>query len=208
MDAEPARKPNYGVLLVMVVCALVVIVDRVVTLPALRALTTTLYGWVLILGAVAVVLGVANVAWVHLRAIVVGAPGWTYSLALVAALVAVIATGLFSPAGDQGPLVTWLFDSLIAPGQASLFALLAFFLAGAAYQYLRVGRVGGAWILAGALVILLVQTPVLGAWLPPALARFAAWTLDVPGMATLRGALLGAGVAAVIVGVRYLITAE
>ena len=63
-------------------------------------------------------------------------------------------------------------------------------------------------MLAGVLIIMLVQIPVLGTWLPPALAGVASWMLDVPGMATLRGAILGTGIAVVVVGVRYLIAAE
>ena len=37
--------------------------------------------------------------------------------------------------------------------------------------------------------------------IPSGVAELAAWALDVPGMAAMRGALLGGGVAAVAVGV-------
>ncbi len=74
----------------------------------------------------------------------------------------------------------------------------------AAYRYLRVGRNGGGWMLASALLLLTAQAPVSGVWMPPALAQFAAWMLDVPGMATLRGALMGSSIALALVAVRFM----
>ena len=63
-------------------------------------------------------------------------------------------------------------------------------------------------MLLGALLMLTAQAPVSGVWMPPSIAELASWALDVPGMAALRGALLGGGVAAIVVGVRFLYTAK
>src|SRR5690242_16801919 len=88
-----------------------------------------------------------------------GVAGWPHSLALVATLVAVFVAGLLNANGVRGPIVEWIFDSVIAPGQATLFALTAFFMAAAAFRWLRIGRAGGGWMLVGALLILLAQMP-------------------------------------------------
>ena len=95
-----------------------------------------------------------------------------------------LASGLLSPFGASS-LTEWLFDAIIAPGQATLFALLAFFMIAAAYRLLR-GPQRRRLDATGALLMLTAQAPAAGVWMSPGLTRFAGWTLDVPVMATLR----------------------
>ncbi len=196
---------NYLVLLALLSCLVLVIVDRTGLIPPLRALTTLLYSWTILLSAFALLLGVVNVLLVHVRRIQSGQVGWPYSLALVATLVAVFVAGLLHPDGVRGPMLEWVFDSLIAPGQAMLLALTAFFMAAAAFRWLRIGRVGGVWMLAGALLILLVQMPAANSVLSPLWVKLANWTLTVPITAIMRGAILGSGLALLIAGVRFLL---
>lgn len=197
---------NYLVLLILISCLVLVILDRTGLMPPLRSLTTLLYTWTILLGAFALLLGVVNVLLVHVQRIQSGQSGWPYSLALVATLVAVFVAGLLQTDGVRSSMLEWIFDSLIAPGQAMLFALTAFFMAAAAFRWLRIGRVGGAWMLAGALAILLIQMPAANSALSPAWSQLANWTLSGPIMAIMRGALLGSGLALLISGVRFLLS--
>jgi len=203
MPSSRFRFVNFGVLLLGAGCLLLVSLDRLDYFPILRLVTSTLLNWVLLLGGFALLLGVLNVALVHLRRIQTGQAGWTYSLVLVATLFAVLAAGLILPGGIQNPMLEWVFDNVIAPGQAMLFALTAFFMAAAAFRWLRIGRAGGGWMLTGALFILFAQMPATNASLPPAWTKLADWLLTVPVMATLRGALLGSGLALILIGVRF-----
>jgi hypothetical protein len=168
----------------------------------------TIYEWGMLLSAFALLLGAINVTWVHVRRVMAGSEGWLQSLLLVVTLVVVFVTGLFSTTGVRSPLVELLFDTIIAPGQATLFALLVFFMASAAYRYLRVGRPGGLWLLFGVLMIFAVQMPVANALLPTALTNLVNWLVDVPAMSALRGALLGSSFALVIVAIRFLLTSR
>lgn len=201
-------RPNFIVLLIIGGVVLLLGIDRFVEIAPVRAWAIIIYEWGVLLAAFALLLGAANVAWVHVRRIVTGDGGWPQSLLLIAALVIVLATGLFSTAGVRGPLVEVAFDAIIAPGQATLFALLAFFMAGAAYRYLRIGRPGGVWLLAGVLLVFAVQMPIAHALLFAPLANFVNWLVDVPAMAALRGALLGSSFALVIVAIRFLMTSR
>lgn len=195
---------NYFVLLTLVACLLLVVLDRTGIFPFLRVVTTTLYSWVLLIGGFALLLGVANVGLVHVRRIQGGQTGWLHSLALVATLFAVFVAGLLDPNGVRSQIIEWIFDSLIAPGQAMFFALTVFFMAAAAFYWLRIGRGGGGWMLAGALLMLLAQMPAANLLLPPVWVNLASWLLTIPVMATLRGALLGSGLALIIAGIRFL----
>lgn len=205
MRSSPSLRPNWFFGVLLVAALVFVAAGRLRAIPALTTITTTGYEWILLLAAAAFFLGVINVLWLHVRRIALGQRDWGLSLILVAVLLAVAAGGLLNPAGAASPLLGWIFANLIAPGQAALFAMLIFFMAAAAFQYLRIGRPGGAWMLAGALLILVVQMPIAGPWLPPWLSNLAQWWLDVPGMAALRGLLLGGGLAMLVVGLRMLV---
>jgi hypothetical protein len=183
-------------------------VDRSGPPGLLRPVTTTVYQWLALVGASILLLGVLNVAAVHLRRIQRGQPEWLASAALLAALVTTAVVGLLDPAGEQGAALEWLFDSVIAPGQSTLFALLAFFLAAAAYQYLRIGRPGGAWMLAGALLVLIVQMPASQQWLPGPLVQGMGWLLAYPIMAALRGAVLGSALALAVAAAYMLLRTD
>lgn len=206
MDSQRAAPLTAYLSIAVAVAAFALItLDRAGIAPSLRGLTSQFYLWLLLLGAVALLLGTINLAWVHLLRIQKGQAGWVYSLVLVAALGAVLVAGIINDAGTTSPLVELIFDSIILPGQATLFALLVFFMAAAAYRFLRIGRTGGAWMLAAALLVLAVQMPAANALLPAALRGAAVWLVDVPVMAATRGALLGASVALLVVSISFLL---
>jgi hypothetical protein len=208
MSAARTLRPNFFVLLIVVGGLLLLGIDRFVEIPPLRTAALIVYEWGVLLSAFALLLGAINVAWVHVRRVVAGNTGWQQSLLLVVALAVVLVSGLFSTTGVRSPLVELLFDAIIAPGQATLFALLAFFMAAAAYRYLRIGRPGGVWLLAGVLLVFAVQMPVANALLPRAFANLIGWVVDVPAMSALRGALLGSSFALVIIAIRFLLTSR
>lgn len=203
----PTDRPNYLVLVVLALTVMILGLERMGA-SVLRGIAVELYVWAVILSAFALLLGIANVGWVHLRRVIAGQSGWQHSLALLAGLLVVLAAGMVSPTGTRSPVVEWLFDSIIAPGQAALFALLAFFMAGAAYRFLRFGRPGAAWILAGVLLVMMVQMPAANGLLPDGVAALVRWLMDVPAMAAVRGVLLGSSFALVVIAFRFLLTAR
>lgn len=203
--SNPPVRSNWIFVFLLVAALIFVLLGRLPGWPGFTTITRMGYMWAVLLGGVALLLGVVNVLWLHIRRIALGQRNWGLSLALVAILVAVASSGLLSPAGAASPLLAWVFDAVIAPGQAALFALLVFFMAAAAFQYLRIGRRGGAWLLAGFLIILVAQTPLIAAWLPPGSADAANWFLNAPVMAALRGILLGGSLALLVVGLRLLL---
>lgn len=202
-----SRQPRTNLLIPILLVAVLtlLIVDRTGVLPALKPVMASFYQWLMLLGGVALLLGVVNAAWLHGRRIQVGQRDWALSLVLLAVLIAVFVAGVVNPLGATSPLMVWVFDSVVAPGQAALFALLIFFMAAAAYRFLRIGRPGGAWMLAGALVVFLVQWPVASAWLPLPVVNTTFWLVNQPVMAAVRGLLLGSGIAMLIVGLRLLL---
>lgn len=203
----PTERPNYPVLVILALTVMILGLERM-GVSVLRGIAVEMYVWAVILSAFALLLGIANVSWVHLRRVAAGQSGWQHSLVLLVGLLVTMTAGVISPTGTRSPVVEWLFDSIIAPGQAALFALLAFFMAGAAYRFLRFGRPGAAWILVGVLLVMIVQMPAANGLLPDRVTALVRWLMDVPAMAAMRGVLLGSSFALVVIAFRFLLTAR
>jgi len=192
-------------LVIILICFIVIALDRTKLFTAIQPLATILYSWFILLSATGLLLGVINVFYIHLWRILSGQGEWGLSLALIATGLATLAAGLVQPAGVTGPLVEWIFDAFLAPGAATLYALIFFFMAAALYRYVRITAPGGVWMVAGAIIMLLIQMPASADFLPPSWVTAMAWLLQIPIMATLRGALLGSALAMLLVAVRFLL---
>lgn len=205
MSSSPQPRTNLLVPILLVAVLTVLIVDTLWRPAGLQPFLADFYQWLMLLGGVALLLGAVNVVVLHLRRIQTGARDWVLSLVLLAVLLAVFAAGMVNPGGASSPFVRWIFYNVVAPGQAALFALLLFFMAAAAYRFLRIGRPGGAWMLIGAILIFLVQWPIASQWLPMPVVESTFWLVDQPAMAAVRGLLLGSGIAMLIAGLRLLL---
>ncbi|MXZ22166.1 MAG: hypothetical protein F4Y84_16445 [Caldilineaceae bacterium SB0665_bin_25] len=196
---------NRTVLLIVLACASLIIASRFGLTPVPPVVSTTLYGWALLLGAFALMLGIANTVRFHLIRVQRGQREWLLSLLLLIVFALVLGAGISSPEGTTGLLSEWVFDAVVAPGQATLYALTGIFLLSAAYHFLRIDRPGGLWILAGAFLMLLVQTPFLYRILPTALVDLVDWLLSWPVMAAMRGVLLGSALAVLFISLRLIV---
>lgn len=205
MNSERSFQANYSIVAIFLFCLLVIGTDRTGQFPVLRPITTTLYRWVLLLSAFGLILGVINIMWVHLRRVQLGQQEWVHSLVLLVMLVAVLVIGLIDTRGTLSPLVEWVFNNIIAPLQSALFAITAFFLAAAAYRFLRVGRNGSMWILIGALLMLLIQMPASSTLLTTTSQDAFYWVLDRPIMAALRGVILGSSLSLFVIMLRFIL---
>lgn len=204
MNSSPAR-PNHLFVVIVALCFIVLALQRTGVVPGLGSVVVMLYEWLILVSSFALLLGVAHLLFTHLRRIQLGQQEWTYSLLLVIACCAVFVAGMLQPAGVTSPTVEWIFATLIVPGQAMLYALIFFFMAAAAYHYLRLTTPSGRWMLAGALVMLLAQMPATYNLLPSIYGQWVGWLLQVPVMAAVRGAILGSTLALLFFGVRFLL---
>lgn len=163
-----------------------------------------LVSWAAIITAFALFLGFANVVSVHWSRIRTQKPGAIYSVVLLLSLFGTLAFGIGGPLSDNGQII---FNYILQPLEATLFALLALFVATAAFRAFRVRNMETFFFVLFALIVLLGQVPV-SIYLWPEFPVIKDWILNVPTLAGVRGILLGVALGVIATGLRVLIGAD
>ncbi|HET7225541.1 MAG TPA: hypothetical protein VFK69_07465 [Candidatus Eisenbacteria bacterium] len=161
------------------------------------------------------VLGGANVLRVNVDAISKRADGWPYKLMLVAALLTMLIVGLVEGEGfqNEGTRFTWMYNNIYSPMAATMFALLAFFIASAAFRAFRIRTVDAALLAVAALIVMIGRVPIgtaLTRFLPEhhRLPDLAEWIMNVPQNAAKRAILIGAALGVMATGLRVILGIE
>jgi hypothetical protein len=177
---------------------LFVLLDFFVQNAFIAVLKFVFVRWAIIVAAFAIILGFFNVLIVHLNKILRFKQGWFYSVFLVLTMMVVLLLGLIE--GPQGSLTSRIFQYVLFPLQATIFSLLAFFVASAAYRAFRLRSWESALLVITGVIVLLGQVPL---WGPLTVAKER--ILEVPSMAGARGILLGVALGTVATGLRVLL---
>ena len=181
-------------------------------LPVPVAIRSTLLSAAITLAGVALILGVANLFFVHLDKIRQSSSTALYSFFLIAALsISFILTVAQRPIAQRpnGHLPTWLFTYVQVPAETSLMAVLMFSLTFATIRLLlrKPDLFSAAFIismlltLAGSGPLFGFDIPLVGDFMSPLITR-------VFVSAGARGVLLGVGLGTVATGIRILIGAD
>jgi hypothetical protein len=162
---------------------------------------------VVIITAIAVIIGIVNLLLVHLRRIRARSGGWGYSIVLVISTFAVLLLVVLERANllsQQTPSITnTLFETVQVSIESALAGLVLFALVYGAYRLLHRRVTWSGIIFTLVLIVLLVGAlPLPGLGL---IASIRDWLLVVPVSAGARGILLGIALATVVAGVRVLI---
>lgn len=177
---------------------------------ALQQIRLLLIQWTTVLAAGALLLGLKNLASVHIKKVGLQDDEWLYSSILVLCLILTLAFGI--GLGPDSELLLSLFNSVQMPVEASLMALLAVTLIVAGFRLMQRRR-DWASLLFGAtvLIVLLVSAPWPGGD-QGLLGELRAWlraeVVQVLAVGGARAVLLGVALGAVATGLRVLIASE
>ncbi len=199
--------------------------------PLLAPLQDKTTVWFNILAAVAFILGGGNLLKVHLKKVSDRREGWAYSMITLAAFVSVLAIGLFKlgvnpldefptqrMAGDfraEGSGFWYVYEYVFAPLTATIFSMLAFYVASAAFRAFRAKNLEAILLLGTAFVILLGRTAAgvfLTDFLPEEgmLANFrlenlTVWIMNNPVTAGNRAIMIGIALGTASVSLKILL---
>jgi hypothetical protein len=170
-----------------------------------------------VLSAFAVVLALGSLLRVHFDKIRRKRKNWQFSWLLLIAFGASAVIGLFGGVAADGILPTaigsfqfdiqTLYENIVIPLASSMFALLAFFMASAAYRAFRVRSMEATLLLAAAFIVMIGVLPV-GYSISKHLPGFVQWILNVPNVAGQRGIVFGIALGVVATSLKIILGIE
>ncbi|RLF89360.1 hypothetical protein DRN46_05735 [Thermococci archaeon] len=167
--------------------------------------------WVMIMGAFAIGIGVINVSRIHIHNILRKRPGWYNSVFLFIAMFVFIIVGFYEwwkeGTVTGGPIFQGLYNYIIVPLSATMFSMLAFYIASAAYRAFRARTMEAVVLLVAATLVMLGRVP-LGEKIWADFPLLTDWIMAVPNKAGMRGILIAATIGVLSLGIRTLMGRE
>jgi len=133
----------------------------------MQAVNTELLQWALIFFSVAFVLGIWNLVRISLKQIAARHPDAPYKIILLVTLFGYLILGMGEIEGLWGGsdantigLRIWVYNKMFIPLQATMFSLLAFFIASAAFRAFRARSLESTLLLTAGVIVMLGQVPI------------------------------------------------
>ena len=162
--------------------------------------------WVLIIGPFALVLATVTLIQTHTARIRRRTEHWQYSLVVFAGLLIMVLIGV--PFGPQNSIFEWLYNNVQLPMDATMFSLLAFFIASAAYRAFRARTFEASLLLITALIVMMGNVPVGDLLSNDTASKARQWILDNPNLSARRGIMLGVSLGVISQSIRIILGIE
>jgi len=145
--------------------------------------------WLIVVAAFTIIMAVGSLMVHHLRRVRRQTKGWGYSLVTLGTLLGMVVAGAVTGV-RPGSLFNKLFLNVQAPMQATMFGILAFYIASASYRAFRARSKEATLLLLAAIFLMLSAVSFIGYYFPR-ITTLSEWLLMVPNMAAQRGILFG-----------------
>jgi hypothetical protein len=173
--------------------------------------------WFAIIGACAIWLGALNLMRISADKIYRRRSGWGYAAIIIASflLIATIGFAGGSQFRDPGTGFDWLYTWVYSPLSATMFALLAFFVASASYRAFRARNLEATLLLLAAFFVMIGRVPVgdaIGSFihLPESLmpSKITIWIMGFINSAGQRAIMIGIALGIVSTSLRIILGIE
>jgi hypothetical protein len=193
-------------LAIVLVLGLTFIVQFFVPSRPSKVLFDTALEWDLIIYVFAAIIAIDSLVRHHIVKIGRRQKGWGYSLVYLGAALFMALAG-FVGGTAEGSFYMKLFGYCLAPMQSTMFAILAFYMASAAYRAFRARTAEATLLLVSAFIVMLGLIPQ-GAALWSGMPKLSEWLMLVPNMAAKRGITFGIGLGSVATCLKIILGIE
>ncbi len=163
--------------------------------------------WLVIIGIFAMPLGIYSMVHMQMIKVKRKSPGWGYSVVSLISLFTMLGLGYTEDCLKSGTFFMKLFEFVYIPIQATMFSLLAFYIASAAYRAFRARNAMATIVLLSAGVVMIGRVPI-GEAIHPFVPWLADWVMKVPNMAAQRAILIGLGLGATSTAIKIVLGIE
>ncbi|HEX7402284.1 MAG TPA: hypothetical protein VF369_08905 [candidate division Zixibacteria bacterium] len=163
--------------------------------------------WAIIVIAFAYVLGISNIVRVNYHVIQKKGRDWIYKIVLVLGLFFMIIVGIFFGGIGEGTIFFWIYNNAYYPLQSTMFALLAFFIASAAFRAFRVRTFQASLLGITAILVMIGRVPI-GENVWKSFPDLVEWIMNVPQLAGKRAIMIGAALGAISTALKVLVGLE
>jgi hypothetical protein len=200
MDGRLTRRVPGALLLIL---GLFMAIQYYVPHPAMQRPKELILQWKQPLNAFIIFLALGGLVAMHARRILKRQERWGYSCITLASAAAMAFVGLAFGIQDDSIFADW-FAYLVSPIEATMFSLLAFFVASAAFRAFRARTVGATILLASAAIVMLGMIPTVQAAVPP-IGDVAQFLLEYPNTAAKRAIIIGVALGAISVSLKAIL---
>lgn len=175
--------------------------------PASEQLLSEMSEWLRIVSGFGMILAIVSLGHVHWARIRRRAEGWGYSGVVFVAMSVTVIVGVAAGGNEQGTALGWIYTSILLALQGTMFSILGFFVASAAYRAFRARTPEATVLLSAAAVVMFGRVP-LGEYLVGWAGRFADWILGVVNTAARRGIILGISLGGIATSIKIIFGIE
>ncbi len=171
--------------------------------------------WFSIIGACAIVLGALNLMKMSAVKVMDRKADWGYSAVIIASFLLIVIIGLaegreFRVAGTK---FDWIYNYIYIPLSATMFSILAFYVASASYRAFRARNFEATLLLVAAFFVMLGRVPVgdiISGFMPEGarLSDLASWVMNYPQAAGQKAIMIGIGLGIVSTSLRIILGIE
>jgi hypothetical protein len=176
---------------------------------------TVLQDWAIVIVAAGYLLGAANVFKVNGVEAIKRQRDWPYKWVLLVSMTIMMVIGFSEGTHflDANTKFSWMYNNLYVPMQSTMFSLLAFFIASAAFRAFRIRSFDATLLAIAALIVMIGRVPLgqaltVGWPQEMQLPTWANWLLEWPQNAAKRGIAIGAGLGVMATGLRIILGIE
>jgi hypothetical protein len=180
--------------------------------------------WFGIIAAFAIWLGALNLLKISAITTIRKKPGYQFGIIIIISFLVMVFFGFYEgykglfaepqfSYRDAGTGFNWMYEYVYSALSATMFALLAFFVASASYRAFRARNLEATLLLVAAFFVMLGRVPVgdlLTGWMPVGymMSDWANWIMSVPNTAGQRAIMIGIALGLVSTSLRIILGLE
>lgn len=199
-------------ILITMIVGLFMVFKLFISSPLIQGIITEVEQWGLIIISFAFLLGMLNILQLNLQAISNRQKEWGYNAVLVISMLAVVGLGLYErwyygKLGKETLFYQFVFEYVLLPLSATMFALLAFFIASAAFRAFRARTFEATLLLLAGTLVMIGRVP-LGSYIWTGFPEIATFIMETFNKAGMRGIIIGAAMGIIATSLRIILGIE